>query len=47
MRRSRNAVLGGNFSNDLTAPIVQALDAKISTITFDRETLPPATAQAR
>ena len=38
----RNTVLGGNFTNDLTAAVVAALDAKISTISFNRET-PPAT----
>lgn len=36
----RNSALGGNFSNDLTADVVKGLDAKISTISFDRETLP-------
>jgi Skp family chaperone for outer membrane proteins len=40
----RNSVLGGNMSNDLTALVVQGLDAKITTITFDRESLPLATA---
>lgn len=42
----RNSVLGGNMSNDLTAAVVQALDAKISTISFNRETLPAQTAAA-
>lgn len=37
----RNSVLGGNMANDLTATVVQALDAKITTITFERETLAP------
>lgn len=36
----RNAALGGNFSNDLTADVVTALDAKITTISFEREKLP-------
>ena len=36
----RNSVLGGNLVNDLTPAVVQALDAKISAITFNRETLP-------
>jgi Skp family chaperone for outer membrane proteins len=36
----RNAVIGGNMSNDLTASVVQGLDAKISTLSFDLETLP-------
>lgn len=40
----RSAILGGNLGGDLTADVVKALDAKITTITFDRETLPPATA---
>ena len=36
----RNSVLGGNMANDLTPDVVKALDASISTITFNRETLP-------
>lgn len=36
----RSSALGGNFANDLTAAVVQALDARISTITFNREILP-------
>ncbi len=36
----RASVLGGNLTNDLTPGVVAALDAKISTITFNRETLP-------
>lgn len=36
----RNSVIGGNMTNDLTSAVTQALDAKISTITFNRETLP-------
>lgn len=39
----RGAALGGNFSNDLTADVVTALDAKITTITFGREKLPQPT----
>jgi Skp family chaperone for outer membrane proteins len=35
----RNSVLGGNFANDLTADVVRALDARIQTITFERERL--------
>jgi len=42
----RNSVLGGNMANDLTAAAVQGLDAKITTITFDRETLPAGGAGA-
>jgi Skp family chaperone for outer membrane proteins len=37
----RNVVLDGNFSGDLTAEVVQGLDAKVTTITFDLEP-PPA-----
>jgi len=37
---SRDAVLGGNLTNDLTSAVVQGLDAKITTITFEREHLP-------
>jgi Skp family chaperone for outer membrane proteins len=36
----RNSALGGNFANDLTAEVVRLLDAKIQTITFERERLP-------
>lgn len=36
----RNAALGGNFANDLTAEVVRGLDARIQTITFERERLP-------
>lgn len=36
----RNAVLGGNMSNDLTAAVVQGLDASVTTISFERESLP-------
>lgn len=42
----RGTVLGGNMSNDLTAAVVQALDAKIATITFDREPLSAVPPQA-
>jgi len=40
----REAVLGGNLANDLTPAVIQGLDAKMTTITFDREHLPPAPA---
>ena len=43
----RNSVLGGNMAGDLTPAVVQGLDARISTITFERETLPPQTSQGR
>ncbi|GLQ91476.1 OmpH family outer membrane protein [Dyella acidisoli] len=36
----RNAVLGGNMGNDLTPLVVQGLDAKISTISFNLEPVP-------
>jgi Skp family chaperone for outer membrane proteins len=36
----RAALLGGNLAGDLTAEVIQGLDAKIATIAFDRETLP-------
>ncbi|HUB89719.1 MAG TPA: OmpH family outer membrane protein [Dyella sp.] len=36
----RNAVLGGNMANDLTPLVVQGLDAKITTISFNLEQLP-------
>lgn len=42
---NRDAVMGGNMSGDLTAEVVKGLDAKITTITFDRASL-PAPAQA-
>lgn len=40
----RNTVLGGNMANDLTPGVVRGLDAKIQTITFNREVLPTAAA---
>ncbi len=42
---NRNSALGGNFANDLTADVVTALDAKIQTITFERERLPQQSQQ--
>lgn len=36
----RGVVLGGNMANDLTPAVVQGLDAKMSTISFDLERLP-------
>lgn len=36
----RNSALGGNFTNDLTPDVVAALDARVKTITFERERLP-------
>lgn len=37
---NRDAVLGGNMANDLTSEVIQGLDGKISTISFDLEPLP-------
>jgi len=34
---SRGIVLGGNMSGDLTAAVVQGLDSRMATITFDLE----------
>jgi Skp family chaperone for outer membrane proteins len=36
----RNAVLGGNMTNDLTGAVVQGLDGKITTISFNLEPVP-------
>jgi Skp family chaperone for outer membrane proteins len=36
----RGAALGGNLANDLTADVARGLDARIQTITFERERLP-------
>ena len=36
----RAVALGGNFGNDLTADVVRGLDAKIQTMSFERERLP-------
>ena len=38
----RNAVLGGNMSNDLTPAVVQGLDAKVTTISINMEPAPAA-----
>lgn len=43
----RDGTLGGNMANDLTAEVVKGLDAKITTIQFNRETLTAAPATAR
>jgi Skp family chaperone for outer membrane proteins len=43
----RNSVLGGNLANDLTADVVRLLDAKLTTITFEREILPAETGANR
>ncbi len=36
----RNSVLGGNMAGDLTPDVVKGLDVKVTTISFNRETLP-------
>ncbi len=43
----RNTLLGGNFANDLTAAVVAALDAKLTSIPIQRATLPPTAAPAQ
>ncbi|MFC3581401.1 OmpH family outer membrane protein [Sphingomonas hylomeconis] len=43
----RTSVLGGNLANDLTADVVRGLDAKITTITFNRETIAAPAAQPK
>jgi Skp family chaperone for outer membrane proteins len=43
----RNSVLGGNLGNDLTADVVKGLDARIQTIAFEREILPPPATSAQ
>jgi len=37
---SRDAMMGANPAMDITSAVIQALDAKITTITFEREVLP-------
>lgn len=37
---NRDAVLGGNSTNDLTADVVHGLDSKVTTISFSLEPLP-------
>lgn len=39
----RNTVLGGNMGGDLTAAVVQGLNARMTTISFDLAPLPAAT----
>ncbi|HEX4183500.1 MAG TPA: OmpH family outer membrane protein [Caulobacteraceae bacterium] len=41
---AREAVLGGNLANDITPAVVQGLNAKMTTITFERERLPASAA---
>lgn len=40
---NRDAVLAGNMTNDLTAEVIQGLDRKITTISFNLEPLPSNT----
>lgn len=40
----RSVVLGGNMTNDLTAAVVQGLGAKVTTMSFNLETLPASSA---
>jgi len=37
---NRDSVLGGNMANDITADVVKGLDARMTSISFDRATLP-------
>jgi Skp family chaperone for outer membrane proteins len=37
---NRDVVMGGNTSNDLTAGVIQGLDARMTTLSFDLEPLP-------
>ena len=41
---NRDVVMGGNMSNDLTAGVIQGLDAKMTTLSFNLEPLPVAKA---
>lgn len=40
---NRDSVLGGNMTNDLTSEVVQGLDRKMTTISFNLEPLPSNT----
>lgn len=42
---NRDAVLGGNTTNDLTSDVVRGLDAKITTLNFNLEPAPAAPAK--
>lgn len=37
---NRDVVMGGNMSNDLTAGVIQGLDAKMTTLSFELEPFP-------
>lgn len=39
---NRDVVMGGNMSNDLTAGVIQGLDAKMTTLSFGLEPFPVA-----
>ena len=41
----RASVLGGNMANDLTPSVLQGLDARITTISFDRESVAVASVE--
>ncbi|MEO7052827.1 MAG: OmpH family outer membrane protein [Rhodanobacter sp.] len=41
---NRDAALGGNMANDLTKDVVEGLDRKVTTITFNLEPLPAKSA---
>ncbi|MFM9937849.1 MAG: OmpH family outer membrane protein [Novosphingobium sp.] len=43
----RGTVLGGNYGNDITAAVVTALDAKLTSFLIQRATLPTSPAPAR
>jgi Skp family chaperone for outer membrane proteins len=38
---NRDSVLAGNMGGDLTGDVIRGLDAKVTSMTFDREILPP------
>jgi len=42
---NRDAVLGGNTTNDLTADVVRGLDAKLTTLNFSLEPAPATPAK--
>jgi Skp family chaperone for outer membrane proteins len=42
---AREVMLGGNSGADITPAVIQGLDAKIATLSFDRENLPAQPAQ--
>jgi Skp family chaperone for outer membrane proteins len=42
MLLDRNVVIAGNYTNDLTKEVVDGMDARVTTITFELAPLPPA-----